>query len=269
MRKTCHAARLQTLYQRRLQLGARQPPVIPDRDRLSAGARHDRAEHTADGECVRRMQRTPHDASNVVFAQDRRIEMMRECHPVLPDQQYSFRKLAHRRLHVRPLEREGDLRLEEADLIAAIEAPPFVAKPVERQLADHPGHAIGQLHLVARTTLHEREMLDHLRQQHVAADHRQVRRRILRRGFLDQAGHLDEPAVVAANLQYTVAIGLLPGHLRHSKDVPPGLIIGFGELLQAGLVGEHQIIGSRTANGSSPMKARAHQIACPRPSGTC
>src|SRR5665647_3138417 len=51
-------------------------------------------------------------------------------------------ELLHRRPHVRPLQRKGDLRLQEADLVAALEPPPLVAQPMERHLADQLGHRV-------------------------------------------------------------------------------------------------------------------------------
>ncbi len=108
--------------------------------------------------------------------------------------QYFFRNAADLRRQVRPLQREGDLRLEEADLVAAIEPPALVAQAVERHVADHAGHRVGQLHLVAGAALHEREIADHLGRQHVAADDGQVGRRVRGLGLFDQAAS-PRPAV--------------------------------------------------------------------------
>src|SRR4051794_83275 len=46
----------------------------------------------------------------------------------------------HVRFQVRPLQGERDLGLEEADLVAAVEALPLIPQAVERGVPDHPGH---------------------------------------------------------------------------------------------------------------------------------
>src|SRR5260370_38134393 len=53
---------------------------------------------------------------------------------------------AHLLRHVGPAQGEGDLRLQEADLYAAVEAAPLVAQSVNRHLAVLHGHLIVQWH---------------------------------------------------------------------------------------------------------------------------
>ena len=62
------------------------------------------------------------------------------------------------------------------------------------------------------------------------------------RRLFDQAQDLDQAAVVLADLQDAVAVGLLARHFGHRDDVAAGLVIGVGELLQARLVGQHQVV---------------------------
>src|SRR5208283_885065 len=60
-------------------------------------------------------------------------------------------------------EGEGDLGFEEPDLVAAVEATPLIAQSVEGLLADQLRHRIGQLHLVARAALHQRQVIQNFR----------------------------------------------------------------------------------------------------------
>src|SRR5262249_36544646 len=56
-----------------------------------------------------------------------------------------FQEATHRIGQIGALQRVGDLRRQEADLIAAIEPLAFVAQPMEQPCADQLGHTIGQL----------------------------------------------------------------------------------------------------------------------------
>ena len=56
---------------------------------------------------------------------------------------------AHGRPEVGAFQRERELRLQEPDLVAAVETIALVAQPMERHVADHLGHRVGELHLVA------------------------------------------------------------------------------------------------------------------------
>ena len=88
-------------------------------------------------------------------------------------------------------------------------------------------------------------MADHLGHQHVAADDREVRWRILRRRLLHQPQHLDQPAVVLADAKDAVAAGVLARHLRHRHHVAAGVAIRVGKLAQARHVRQHQIVGQQ------------------------
>src|SRR3546814_2011729 len=80
------------------------------------------------------------------------------------------KEAAHRVAEIGPLQRQRDVRLEPAGLVAAVEAPSVEAQAVERLPADHPCHAVGELDLAARAAFLARQMLEDLGQQHVAAD---------------------------------------------------------------------------------------------------
>src|SRR4028119_1746979 len=75
----------------------------------------------------------------------------------------ALEELAHRRRHIRPLQREGDLRFQEAGLVAAVEAAALVTEAVEGLGADEARHAVRELHLAAGAALHAGEVADHLR----------------------------------------------------------------------------------------------------------
>ena len=107
-----------------------------------------------------------------------------------------LQEAAHAVGEIGPGQGEGQLRLEIAELVAAVEPRALVAQAVERGVADHPGHAVGELDLVAGATLAALEMADHLGQQDVAPDDREVGGGDRRIGLLDQAGDLDEAAVI-------------------------------------------------------------------------
>ncbi len=106
-------------------------------------------------------------------------------------------------------------------------------------------HAVGELHLVAGAALHPRQVLDHLRHQHVAADDREVGGRDRGIGLLDQPLHLDQPAVVVADVEDAVAVGLLARHLGHRDDVAAGFAIRVGQLPRQGVSRQHEIVGQQ------------------------
>ncbi len=149
---------------------------------------------------------------------------------------------AHRFRKVGALQRVGDLRLQEADLVTAVEPLTFVAQPMERLLTDQLRHAVGELDLVAGAALHACEVGDHLGHQHVAADDRQVRRRVLRRRLFHQAEHLDQPSIVLAGAQDAVAVGLIARHLGHRDHVAAGVAVDVGKLAQARRVRQHKVV---------------------------
>ena len=118
---------LQPVDQRRLQLRAGQPAVIADRHRAAAAARDDAAEAAADGEGVSRGQRAADDAADVVFAQRRRIEIVWEklmVRSLITIVHVMLQEAAHRIGEIRALQGVGDLRLQKADLVAAVEPSP-------------------------------------------------------------------------------------------------------------------------------------------------
>src|SRR5690606_37596716 len=67
--------------------------------------------------------------------------------------------VAHLAADLRVIESEGERRLHEARLVAAVVARPFEAVAVKRTAADHRGHGVGQLDLVAGAALAFRQVL--------------------------------------------------------------------------------------------------------------
>ena len=85
-------------------------------------------------------------------------------------------------------------------------------------------------------------MIEHLRQQHVAADQRQGRRRFLGLGLFDQAGDLGKTVLLGLDRGNAVALGLLARHLDDRDDVAAGLLVGRNELRGAGRRADHQLV---------------------------
>src|SRR5215470_921654 len=81
--------------------------------------------------------------------------------------------LARGRAQIVAGEREGDIGLEESDLVPAVEPRALEAEAVERSVADHAGERIGELDLASRPLLAPPEMLHDLRLQDVAPDDRE------------------------------------------------------------------------------------------------
>src|SRR5688572_3026651 len=95
-------------------------------------------------------------------------------------------------------QREGDVGLDEAGLVAAIEAPALEPQAVEGLPADQASHGVSQLNLVARPGLLPVQFAEDLGLQDVAPDDASRGWRIRRLGLLDQPHNLDQAPVVAA-----------------------------------------------------------------------
>src|ERR1700722_16370483 len=116
------------------------------------------------------------------------------------------------------LEAERDIGFEKTELVAAIEASPRGAQPVERlAVGDQRGEPVGELDLVAAAGLHVFEMPEHLGLDDVAADDRQVRWGLFRRGLFDDALGAHQAALVLDDVEHAVAALLLRGHLPHGQ----------------------------------------------------
>src|SRR5690606_3103182 len=80
-----------------------------------------------------------------------------------------------------------DGRLEIAELAAAIEAQALELVPENGFLGQQPGDRVGQLDLAARAGPGFFQQVEYPRRQDIAADDRQVRRRVSRLRLLDDA----------------------------------------------------------------------------------
>src|SRR6516225_5820775 len=89
--------------------------------------------------------------------------------------------LARSRAQIVAGEREGDIGLEETDLVPAVEPRALEAEPVERPAADHAGERIGELDLAPRPLLAPPQMQHDLRLENVAPDDRERGRCLLGR----------------------------------------------------------------------------------------
>ena len=76
----------------------------------------------------------------------------------------------HRNPQDRPIESDRNLRLQEAYLVTTVKATALVAQSVKGLLTDQPGHAVGQLHLVAGAAFQLGQVADHRRHQDVTPD---------------------------------------------------------------------------------------------------
>src|SRR5579883_1981248 len=146
-------------------------------------------------------------------------------------------------------EREGDVRLEEPDLVAAIEAGTGKAKAVEGAVADHMRERVGELDLAARALLAAVEMLHDGGLQEIAPDDREGRGRLLRHRLLDKAAHLDELAAVVRDVEHAIAVGVGARHLHDGHHIPAGLGIGLDHLLETGSLREDEVIGEKHGKG--------------------
>src|ERR1700688_1047748 len=95
--------------------------------------------------------------------------------------------LAYRRAEILALHGEGDVGLEKADLVAAVEAPTLEAQAVEGPVAERARERVGELDLPARTALAAIEVLHHLGLEDIAADDGKGGGCLLRLRLLDQA----------------------------------------------------------------------------------
>ena len=116
---------------------------------------------------------------------------------------------------------------------------------MERLVADHPRHRIGQLDLAARAFLLIFEHAHHLGLEDVAADHRQVRRRCPLGGLLDQPLDLGQRAIAHAGGDDAVHVRLVLGDFLRADQIATDLHIRIDHLLEAAWLAEHEIVGEQ------------------------
>ena len=92
---------------------------------------------------------------------------------------------------VRPPQREVDHRLQEPELVARVVADAFDLARVDRPRLQQLAQAVGQLNLAGAIARGRRERRKDVGRQDVAADDRQVRRRLVARRLLDQIASPD------------------------------------------------------------------------------
>src|SRR5260221_1898849 len=152
--------------------------------------------------------------------------------------------------HVLARQGECDVRLQEADLVAAIEALPGEAQTVERAMAaDQLDQPIGKLDLAAGATAEALEMIEDLRLQDIASDDAEGRRRLLGGWLFHKPPHGGEAPIIGGDVEHAVPRGVLARHIHDSHDVAAGLLVDIDHLLEAGHVGEEEIVGEDDGEG--------------------
>jgi hypothetical protein len=147
-------------------------------------------------------------------------------------------------------EAEGDGRLEIARLRAAVEATAAEAEGGDVVAgSDLLGDGVGELHFAAGPRLDPLEVLEHAGREDVAADHREVRRRIGLLRLLDHPADRHGGARGGADVEDAVG-GHARGRDLHGGDhVAAGFGIGLDHLLEAGLLGVDHVVGQDHREG--------------------
>ena len=104
------------------------------------------------------------------------------------------------------LQRELDRGPQEVELVADVVPAVGEREAVQRLAHEQQRHRVGQLDLTAAAGLDPVDALEDLRSEHVAAHHRQVRRRLLGRGLLDETGDAHERRSVLERLGRDAAV---------------------------------------------------------------
>src|ERR1035437_1575811 len=105
---------------------------------------------------------------------------------------------------------------------------------------------VRQLDLAARTARRLLELLEDVRSNHVAADNRQIGRRILRFRLLDQTGQLVQPRIARARNfagNDAVPTRLFARHFHDRHDRAMSLLVGVDQLADARALPNHDIVG--------------------------
>src|SRR5690606_26784971 len=133
--------------------------------------------------------------------------------------------LAGRRAVLGVLQREVHGGLDQADVRAAVEAPPLEVVGVDVAPGlDRRGDRVGQLDLAAGAAAGGLQGLEDAARQDVAPDHGQVAGRVLRLGLLDHGLDPAAAALEAAGGDDAVAGGLLPRHFLHRDHAATGAL---------------------------------------------
>src|SRR5260221_4217892 len=158
--------------------------------------------------------------------------------------------LAQFRGHIVARQGERDIGVQEADLVAAIEALPREAQTVERTIAaEQPDQPVGELDLAAGAAADPLEMLENLRLQDIAPDDAESRRRLLRRRLFDETTHRGEASIIGGNVEDAVARGVLARDIHDGDDIAAGVSIDVDHRLEAGHVAENEIVGEEDGEG--------------------
>src|SRR5918999_4909902 len=134
-------------------------------------------------------------------------------------------------------------RLQVAELRAAVEASPGKPHGERALLLEKLRDAVGELDLAARARGHPREQLEDAVGEHVAADHREVRGRVLRRGLLDDAVDTRAVALHLIDGDDAVALRLVARHLLHAEERALFALENLGHARHRRRLGVHEVVG--------------------------
>ena len=101
--------------------------------------------------------------------------------------------------------------------------------------------------------------MEHARREDVASGHAQPRRRLLGRGLLDDARHVDQPVVDRRARHDAVAPRVFGRHFLHGQDRGAPLGILLDHLLQHRRLAHHQVVGQQHREGLVAHQALAAQ----------
>src|SRR5438094_743519 len=131
---------------------------------------------------------------------------------------------------VGPRERKLDGRLEEAELVARVEALALERDRVHRTAGAQPPEGVGELDLAARVRRRVDEDAEDVRRQHVASDDREVGRRLVRPRLLDEVEDLVHVGGDLARGDHAVLRQALPRDALDGEH-RPGVALEHGEEL--------------------------------------
>ena len=181
----------------------------------------------------------------------------------------SVKELAYSWPDVGALERDREVGDHKTNGASAVVALALEAVAVERLLADQLRNRVGELDFTARALLLSIENAHDLRLEDVAAGERQFEGAVPGAGFSTMLRiSIRRPSAVPGSITPYLWVSLV-GDLERGDDVAAGSFIGLDHLGEAIWIAHHQLIRKQHRERLIADDGRAHQTACPRPSGCC
>ena len=153
------------------------------------------------------------------------------------------------------IERELDRGAQPVELVADVVAAVGEREPVQRLALEQQRHRVGELDLAAASGLDAVDALEDLGSEHVAAHDRQIRRRLVGRGLLDEPddAHERRPVLERLGRDAPVRRDLLGRELLAARSRTRSSVRSPPPCRRArGRSSTIRSSPSRTANGSSP-----------------